>query len=322
MKGNTNRLDSRKLPEEVQYLEKDNVRIDAFLSRDQVTNLSRSRIKELVTWGNILVNGKKVKPSYLLKAGEKISIDIPDQIDLPLQPENIPLDIYHEDEHMMVINKSAGMIVHPTSKVRTGTLVNAILFHCQGKLPGINGVNRPGIVHRLDKETSGLMMVAKSEQAHRILTKQIKERKIVKKYMALVHGVVKDRAGFIEAPIGRDQKHGNKMAVSDIASREAKTYFEIIRNFESFTLLLLRLYTGRTHQIRVHLKFIGHPVVGDKVYGPRKGKTPLIFITRQALHSQYLQFTHPVNHQVMSFTSPLPDDIMQQLSALQAPSLF
>jgi len=310
-------MDSQKYSEEIEYLEKENFRIDAFLSHEQVTDISRSRIKELIIRGNILVNGKKVRPSHLLKIGEKISIDIPEQIDLPLQPENIPLEIYHEDNHIMVINKSAGMIVHPTGKVRTGTLVNAILFHCRGHLPGINGVNRPGIVHRLDKETSGLMMIAKSQQAHHDLTKQIKERKIIKKYIALVHGVVKDRAGFIEAPIGRDQKHGNRMAVSDIASREAKTYFEIIKNFESFTLLLLRLYTGRTHQIRVHLKFIGHPVVGDKLYGPRKDKKPFISITRQALHSQYLQFTHPVNHQVLSFTSPLPEDMMEQLSALQ-----
>ncbi len=307
-------MDTRKLPEEIIYTEKENARIDAFLSQEQITNLSRSRIKELITLGHILVNGKKVKPSHGLKSGEKISVDIPKQKDLSLTPENIPLDIFFEDDHLMVINKSAGMIVHPTGKVRTGTLVNAILFHCQGELPGINGVNRPGIVHRLDKETSGLMMVAKSELAHHDLTRQIKDRKIDKKYMALVHGVVKDRAGFIEAPIGRDQKHRNKMAVSDIASREARTYFEIIRQYESFTLLLIRLLTGRTHQIRVHLKYIGYPVVGDKVYGLRKEKNPLISISRQALHSHYLQFTHPVNYQVMSFTSPLPQDMMDQLS--------
>ena len=309
-------MDSRKLPKEVEYLDKENTRIDAFLSREEITALSRSRIKELIIQGQILVDGKKVKPSYLLKTGKIISVDIPEKKDLPLQLENIPLDIYYEDNHMMVIDKSAGMIVHPTGKVRTGTLVNAILFHCRGQLPGINGVNRPGIVHRLDKDTSGLMMIAKSETAHHALTEQIKDRKTVKKYMALVHGVVKDREGFIEAPIGRDQKHRNKMAITDVAGRDARTYFQVIKHFDAFTLLLLRLYTGRTHQIRVHLRFLGHPVVGDKVYGLRKEKSLLISISRQALHSHYLQFTHPVTHQVMSFTSPLPQDMIDQLSVL------
>lgn len=299
---------------EIEFSGQKNIRIDIFLSREDIVGLSRSRIKELIITGNIVVNGKKVKPSYILKKGEKIIIDVPTEKDLPLEPQKIPLDIYFEDEHMMVINKSAGMIVHPTGKVKTGTLVNAILFYCKGNLPGINGVNRPGIVHRLDKETSGLMMVAKTEQAHHYLTEQIKARKIVKKYMALVHGVVKERAGYIEAPIGRDKKHGNKMAISDIASREAKTYFELIKQFESFALLLLRLYTGRTHQIRVHLKFIGYPVLGDKIYGVRRKKNQLITIKRQALHSHYLQFIHPINHKVMSFTSPLPEDMKEQIS--------
>jgi 23S rRNA pseudouridine1911/1915/1917 synthase len=183
-------------------------------------------------------------------------------------------------------------------------------------LPSINGVNRPGIVHRLDKETSGLMMVAKTDLAQHDLTKQLRDRTIIKKYMALVYGVVKDKAGYIEAPIGRDIKHGNKMAVTHIASREARTYFEVIRLFESFSLLLIRLYTGRTHQIRVHLKFIGHPIVGDKLYEDRKKRTKPLIIQRQALHSHFLQFVHPVSHQVMSFTSILPEDILKQLNAI------
>jgi len=301
---------------EIIYSEEDNIRIDLYLSRKLIDNLSRNRIKELINNGHILVNGQQIKPSYSLKSGEKISIEIPWETELPLQSENIPLDIYYEDEHLMIIDKPAGMIVHPTPKIKTGTLVNAILYHCQGNLPGINGVNRPGIVHRLDKETSGLMMVAKSELAHRSLSKQIKDRKIVKKYMALVHGVPKQQAGYIDAPIGRNLNHRNKMAITEIASREAKTYFEIIKSFDSFSLLLIRLYTGRTHQIRVHMKFIGHPVVGDKVYGLRKEKDPLIEIKRQALHSHYLQIIHPVTLEVMSFTSPLPEDIREQMSVL------
>jgi 23S rRNA pseudouridine1911/1915/1917 synthase len=301
---------------EIEYSGQGDTRIDVFLSREKEHNLSRSRIKELITNGNIVVNGKKVKPSYILKPGEKILIEILPKKDLPLTAENIPLDIYYEDDHMMVINKKAGMIVHPAGKVRNGTMVNAILYHCQGNLPSINGVNRPGIVHRLDKETSGLMMIAKTDLAHHDLTKQIKDRTIVKKYLALVHGVVKDEAGYIDAPIGRDQKYGNKMAVTDIASREASTYFEVIRLFESFSLLLVRLHTGRTHQIRVHLKFIGHPVVGDSLYGYRKKQNQSLLIQRQALHSHYLQFVHPVNRNIMSFTSILPEDITEQLEAL------
>jgi 23S rRNA pseudouridine1911/1915/1917 synthase len=301
---------------EIIYTNEENIRIDIYLAKGQYCSFSRNRIKELITQGNILVNDKKIKASYILKNGDRISINIPEQKELNLQPENIPLDIYFEDEHMMVIDKAAGMIVHPTGKVRTGTLVNAILYHCQGNLPGINGVNRPGIVHRLDKETSGLMMIAKTELAHHSLTKQIKERSIVKKYIALVYGILKDKAGYIEAPIGRDKNHRNKMSVSNIASREAKTYFEVIKYFESFTLLLLRLYTGRTHQIRVHLRFIGHPVVGDKLYGIRKEKNNYISIQRQALHSHYLQFSHPATGQTMSFTSALPDDIKKQLAIL------
>jgi 23S rRNA pseudouridine1911/1915/1917 synthase len=301
---------------EIKYMGQGGIRIDIFLSQEKVHDLSRSRIKELITDGNIVVNGKTVKPSYILKKGERILIDIPLEKNIPLEAEKIPLDIYYEDEHIMVINKSAGMIVHPTNKVKNGTLVNAILFHCQGKLPSINGVNRPGIVHRLDKETSGLMMVAKTDLAQHDLTKQLRDRTIIKKYMALVYGVVKDKAGYIEAPIGRDIKHGNKMAVTHIASREARTYFEVIRLFESFSLLLIRLYTGRTHQIRVHLKFIGHPIVGDKLYEDRKKRTKPLIIQRQALHSHFLQFVHPVSHQVMSFTSILPEDILKQLNAI------
>ena len=293
-----------------------NTRVDSFLAKEIDLDFSRSRIKELIEQGDISVNGEKIKASYLLKKSDLITIKLPEQKNLTLQPENIPLNIYYEDEHMLIIDKSAGMIVHPAGKVNTGTLVNALLYHCQGKLPGINGVNRPGIVHRLDKETSGLMMVAKTEKAHHLLTEQIKDRKIIKKYLALVYGTVKDQAGYIEAPIGRDKKHRNKMDVSNIASRDAKTYFEVVKHFADFTLLLLQLYTGRTHQIRVHLKYIGYPVVGDKVYGLRKENSQKISIKRQALHSHHLQLSHPISGQSMSFTSSLPKDMTEQINLL------
>jgi 23S rRNA pseudouridine1911/1915/1917 synthase len=308
--------DIRKFPDKIQYLGKEKIRIDIFLTKRVIVNCSRSRIKELIELGHILVNDQKVKPSYILKWGDNISIAIPDNRELPLAAENIPLNIYYEDEHIIVIDKSAGMIVHPAGKINTGTLVNALLYHCRGKLSGIGGTNRPGIVHRLDRETSGLMIIAKTEQAHHFLTQQIKEGKIVKEYIALVHGIIKEEEGYIEAPIGRDRKHRNKMAVSSIASREARTYFKVIKYFDSFTLLLVRLYTGRTHQIRVHLQYLGYPVVGDKVYGLVKEKKEIVLIKRQALHSHFLQFNHPVNNQLLSFTSPLPDDFLKQLSAL------
>ena len=313
-----NNNNSTNLVHKIQYLEEEEVRVDIFLAKQQIDNLSRNKIKELINLGYITVNNKKVKPSQILKTGDIIFLAIPESSKMELKPENIPLNIYYEDEHMMVIDKPAGMIVHPTGRVHSGTLVNALLFHCKGQLSQIGGRERPGIVHRLDKETSGLMMVAKTEQAHSNLSKQIKERRVVKKYLALVYGLVKDREGYIEAPIGRNPKHGNKMAVTDIGGREARTYFKVIKYFESFTLLLLSLYTGRTHQIRVHLQYIGHPVAGDRAYGLPKKRNPLIIIGRQALHSHFLKIQHPVSLQTLTFTSPLPDDFLEQLKVLGA----
>lgn len=306
--------------DEIIFLEQEGVRIDVFLAKNKITNLTRSRIKELIDQGQITIKNRRVKASYILKSGDIIHLAIPENQELPLKAEDIPLNIYYEDEHIMVIDKITGMIVHPTGKVREGTLVNALLFHCQGQLSGISGVNRPGIVHRLDKETSGLMMVAKSEQAHNNLSQQIKERKIVKKYLTLVHGILKDEQGYIEAPIGRSLKHGNKMAITNIGSREARTDFKVVIYLKDFTLLLVRLHTGRTHQIRVHLNYLGHPVVGDNIYGLKEKNNPLVIIGRQALHSHFLQFRHPVNSQILSFTSPLPVDILKQIELLHFPS--
>ena len=311
-----NKTDLDKSTKIIQYLEEEKIRLDVFLAKKEVTDLSRSRIKELISLGHITVNNKAVKPSHILKYEDSITLTIPDNRVLELKAEEIPLDIYYEDDHMIVIDKPAGMIVHPTGKVHSGTLVNALLFHCGDQISGINGVNRPGIVHRLDKETSGLMMAAKTERSHRNLSQQIKDRKVVKKYIALVHGVVKNEEGSIEAPIGRDPGHGNKMAVTDIGGRYAMTSFQVIKRFSSFTLLLIRIYTGRTHQIRVHLHFIGHPVVGDKIYRFGKMKNSLVEIDRHALHSHYLEIQHPVSYQTITFTSPLPEDILRQLEII------
>ncbi|NLL61449.1 MAG: RluA family pseudouridine synthase [Candidatus Atribacteria bacterium] len=307
---------SGKLSGQIRYNQPEKIRIDVFLGKEEIASLSRSRIKEFITHGHITVNNLKIKPSYILKPGDLVSFSIPNHQGTPLPAEDIPLNIYYEDEHIMVVDKEAGMIVHPTGKVKSGTLVNALLFHCRRQLPDIGGKERPGIVHRLDKETSGLLMVAKTEPAHHFLSQQLKEREIVKKYLALVKGVVLNQEGCIEAPIGRHPKHGNKMAVTGIKGREAITYFQVVRQFGSFTLLLITLYTGRTHQIRVHLQFIGHPVVGDKVYGLSKEKNSLIIIKRQALHAHFLQFRHPVTHQLLDFTSLLPADFQEQLRML------
>ena len=309
---------SGKLTGQIRYQQQEKIRADIFLVKEKIAGLSRSRIKELITLGHIDVNNQKIKPSYILKPGDIITFTLPDNQKMAILAENIPLNIKYEDESIMVIDKKAGMIVHPTGKVRSGTLVNALLFHCQGQLSGFGGAERPGIVHRLDKETSGLMMIAKTEQAHHSLSKQLKKREIIKKYTTLVQGVVPNKEGCIEAPIGRDLKHGNKMAVTGIGGREAITYFHIIRQFDSFTLLLISLHTGRTHQIRVHLNFIGYPIVGDKVYGLRKENNPVLVIKRQALHAHYLQFRHPVTQQLLDFTSPLPADFQKQLKVLSS----
>ena len=232
-------MKNRELPIHFYYSESKPKRIDLYLSKKDKLKFSRNRTKDLIKQGFIRVNKEEVKPSTTLKQGDIISVHLPQNKELPLKAENIPLDIFYEDHDVLIINKQAGIIVHPTEKVKTGTLVNAIIYHCQGRLPGINGVNSPGIVHRLDKDTSGLIMVAKTERAQRFLTQQIKERMITKIYLGLVHGLVKDQKGFIEAPIGRDHKHGNKMAISGIASRDAKTYFEIIDTFNHATLLFI-----------------------------------------------------------------------------------
>lgn len=313
-----NKNDSKRITGQIQYLQSKKIRLDIFLAKGEMSELSRSRIKELIVQGNITINNQIVKPSHILKSDDIITYSIPDNQQLDIPAQDIPLNIYYEDEHLMVVDKEAGMIVHPTGKVKSGTLVNALLFHCQGQLSGIGGVNRPGIVHRLDKETSGLMMVAKTEQAHHSLSQQIKKREIVKKYLALVQGEVSEQEGCIDAPIGRDPKHGNKMAVTSIGGREAKTCFQVRQCFEMFTLLLVSLYTGRTHQIRVHLRFIGFPIVGDKVYGSASAsKNPVVVIERQALHSHFLQFRHPVSLELLSFTSPLPVDFQRQLQLLK-----
>jgi len=295
------------------YNGEDKIRIDIYLTQKEIYP-SRSQIRNLITQGKIKVNDNIVKPSYLLKNGDKINLYSTGEKELKIKAEAITLDIIYEDEYLIVVNKPAGMIVHPAGKVRSGTLVNAILHHCKDSLSGIGGIIRPGIVHRLDKDTSGLMVVAKNNLAHLNLSQQIKNRQVTKKYMALVHGNIKDDSGIIDAPIGRSLKNRKKMAVIEGNSREAITQFKVLKKFLNYTLLEMVIRTGRTHQIRVHLAFIGYPVVGDQIYGHKKQE---LTINRQALHSHILGFVHPFTKKYMEFCAPLPNDMQELITSLE-----
>lgn len=288
-------------------------RLDVFLAAE-IEELTRSHIQKLIAEDMASVNGEAARASYRVKAGDLVFLQVPEPKGLEIKPEPIPLDIYHEDEDVVVINKPRGMVVHPAAGNHTGTLVNALLYHCPD-LSGINGVARPGIVHRLDKDTSGLIMVAKNDAAHLSLAGQLQSRTVLRSYLALVHGRVKDPAGRVEAPIGRDPKDRQKMAVVHKNAKHAVTNYRVLKSFDQYTYLELKLETGRTHQIRVHLAFIGHPVVGDPRYGPAR---PHFGLTGQFLHAAVLGFKHPRTGERLEFTAPLPallEDILAVLTA-------
>ncbi|TFB07946.1 RluA family pseudouridine synthase [Candidatus Atribacteria bacterium MT.SAG.1] len=291
----------------------DKIRIDLYLTQKEIYP-SRSQIRNLIAQDKIRVNNNPVKPSYILKNGDVIDFALLEKKELEIKAEAIPLDIIYEDECLVVVNKLADMIVHPAGKIRSGTLVNALLYHCKDSLSGIGGVIRPGIVHRLDKNTSGLLVVAKNDFAHLDLSRQIKDHQVTKKYIALVHGNLKDTSGIIDAPIGRSLKNRKKMAVTvEGKSREAVTHFKVLKRFSGSTLVELTLRTGRTHQIRVHLAFIGHPIVGDQLYGHRRQG---LNISRQALHSHILGFVHPSSKKYMEFCTSLPKDMQELIDSL------
>ncbi len=277
-------------------------RIDAFVSL--AAEVSRSRAVTLIEENNVTVNGNTVAKNYRLKQGDKVEVVIPDAKPLEIKAENIPLNVVYEDEHLLVVNKPKGMVVHPASGVYAGTLVNALLNHCGDSLSGINGILRPGIVHRIAKDTSGLLMVAKNDLAHNFLAAQIKEHSFYREYEAIVYGNVKADRGRIDAPIGRHPVNRKQMAVTDKNSKEAVTHFEVIERLNGFTHIRCRLETGRTHQIRVHMSYIGHSVAGDVVYGPRKCIKEL---KGQCLHARKLGFIHPETKEYMEFCSELPE---------------
>lgn len=287
-------------------------RIDVFLARE-MKDLSRSNVQRLVEKGQVTVNDKVVKTNYKLKGSEQIVVNIPKPESLELMAEDIPLDVVYEDDDIIVINKARGMVVHPATGNYSGTLVNALLEHCND-LSGINGVARPGIVHRLDKDTSGVMIAAKTDRAHISLAEQIKEHTAHRRYLTLVHGNIKEEQGVIKGPIGRHPSDRKKMAVTFVNSKEAITKFRVLERFGAYTFVECRLLTGRTHQIRVHMAYIGHPVVGDPKYGPERGH---FSIAGQALHSTELTIKHPVTEETMVFSAPLPEDMEQILTTLK-----
>ncbi len=289
-------------------VEMQNGRLDKACS-EIFSDYSRSQIKQLLDGGNITVNGKTEKAKYKVKSGDVIRLEEPETKTLELRPENIPLDIVYEDDDVIVINKPQGMVVHPAPGHDEHTLVNALLYHCP--LSTINGTFRPGIVHRIDKDTSGLLMVAKNDKAHRSLAKQLKDKTNIREYVALVHGRIAEDEGTINAPIGRSLKDRKKQAVVK-DGRNAVTHFEVLKRYRDYTLVKCILETGRTHQIRVHMKYICHPLVGDPLYGPKK----TIKGNGQFLHAGKLGFVHPTTGKLLIFEAPLPKIFQECLEKL------
>lgn len=278
-------------------------RIDVFLAANLDT-LSRSAIQKLIKEGNILCDGKNLKSNYKLRKGDVLTVEIPEAAPLEIEAENIPLDIVYEDDQLVVVYKPRGMVVHPAPGHYTGTLVNALMYHCKDSLSGINGVMRPGIVHRIDKDTSGLLMVAKTDVAHVSLAKQLAEHSITRKYNALVFHGFQEEEGTVDVPIGRHPDDRKKMSVITKTPRRAVTHYKVLEAIGKFTLIEAQLETGRTHQIRVHMTHIGHPLVGDLVYGPKKQP---FHAEGQALHAGVLGFVHPTTGEYMEFSYPRPD---------------
>lgn len=279
----------------------------------QMLDITRSNMQKLMDEGRAVKGTKVLKSNYKLKAGDKIIVSLPEPEPLDVQPENIPLDIIYEDEDVVVVNKARGMVVHPAAGNYSGTLVNALLYHCKN-LSGINGVIRPGIVHRLDKDTSGIMICAKNDQAHVSLSQQIQSKTAKRSYLCVVRGNIKTDSGTIETLISRDKNDRKKMAVVKEDGRNAITDYEVVERFGKYTIVKCNLRTGRTHQIRVHMEYLGYPIVGDPKYSPMK--TPFS-INGQALHSLTLDFIHPHTGEAMHFEAPLPEDMHKIVTRLR-----
>ena len=287
-----------------------NKRLDIVVS--ELSDLTRTNVKRLADEGKILVNGKNEKVSYKVSIGDKISIEVPEAVETDIKPQEIPVEIIYEDNDIIVVNKPKGMVVHPANGNPDGTLVNAMLAHCKGSLSGIGGEIRPGVVHRLDKDTSGILVLAKNDKAHNNMSKQIQDRFVIKKYIALVKGIIEEEEATIDMPIARSDRDRKKMAVNK-NGKNAITHFKVLKRYEKYTLLDIKIDTGRTHQIRVHMAEIGHPVVGDEVYSNGKNE---FGVQGQMLHAKSLEFDHPITGKHMILEAQIPEyfkEILQKL---------
>ena len=289
-------------------------RADVYIAENS-EGISRSFLKKLFDGGEIFVNGKAVRASYKLKCGDEISFSLPQPKPLEVTAQNIPIDIVYEDSELLVINKARGMVVHPAAGNEDGTLVNALMYHCGDTLSGINGVMRPGIVHRIDKDTTGLLVVAKNDNAHQKLTDQLSDHTLSRVYYAIVHGNIKEDNLTIDAPIARDSNDRKKMTIAKNGGRDALTHISVLERFGKYTFIKCRLKTGRTHQIRVHTKSVMHPILGDKTYGLKKEEFAL---DGQLLHAGEIGFVHPATGEKVSFTAPLPQDFSDTLEKIRA----
>lgn len=289
------------------------VRIDRYLS-DQCQDISRSYLQKLLKEQSVLVEEKPVKSNYKVNTGDRISLTLPEIREPEIVPEDIPLDIIYEDKDIILINKPKGMVVHPAAGHYSGTLVNGLMSHCRSELSGINGVMRPGIVHRIDMDTTGVLIVCKNDMAHNSISEQLKEHSITRRYAAIVHGVLKDDEGTINAPIGRHPIDRKKMSINEKNGRDAITHYRVLERFRQYTYIECQLETGRTHQIRVHMASTGHPLLGDSVYGPAKCPFRL---NGQTLHAGVLGIIHPRTGEYMEFSAPLPDYFEELLRKLR-----
>lgn len=289
-----------------------NLRVDKYLS-ETLPDYTRSFLQKIVKEGGVLADGKPVKASYKVRSGECLEVRIPEAKEPDILPEEIPLEILYEDQDLLVVNKPKGMVVHPSAGHYSGTLVNALMYHCKDQLSGINGILRPGIVHRIDMDTTGSLVVCKNDMAHSAIAEQLKLHSITRKYRAIVHGILNEDEGMINAPIGRHPIDRKKMAVNKKNGKTAVTHYRVLKRYRQFTYIECELETGRTHQIRVHMSSVGHPILGDTVYGPSKCPYRL---QGQTLHAQTIGFLHPRTGAYMEFQAPLPDyfeDLLRKL---------
>ena len=294
-------------------IEHEDQRIDRYLT-EMLPEQSRSFFQKLIRDGFVIVNHIIVKVNYRLKTGDVIEIDIPDAVPTEIVPENIPLDILYEDDDLLIVNKPKGMVVHPAVGHSTGTLVNAIMYHCQGNLSGINGEIRPGIVHRIDKDTTGSLIICKNDEAHRNIAEQIKEHSVTRRYVGVVAGTFSEESGTVEGAIGRHPNDRKRMTINEKNGKPAVTHYKVLERFGAYTFIECQLETGRTHQIRVHMASIGHPLVGDITYGP--AKCPFKHLQGQCLHAMVLGFVHPRTNEYIEFSAPLPEyftDLLENL---------